>query len=251
MTITSTANERIRFFKTLKTKKGRDETGTFLLEGRRAVRDALANGLTPLCVILEENEPAPDAACEVLRVSRRVLEALSDTSSPEGIMAQVAMPCTDFLTQTLQGTVVFLDRLQDPGNIGTIIRTADAAGAAAVIVSPECAELFSPKTVRASMSAVFSLPVMKAESSVSALRRLKANGFSLFAADMGGQALPRQTELPKKSCLMIGNEGNGLSPEVKAEADLTISLPMRGKSESLNAAVAAGILLYYFSFPVL
>ena len=247
MTITSTANERIKFFKTLKTKKGREETGTFLLEGRRAVRDALAHGLTPLCVILEENEPAPDTACEVLRVSRRVLEALSDTSSPEGIMAQVAMPDTAFLPQTLQGTVVFLDRLQDPGNIGTIIRTAEAAGAA-VIVSPECAELFNPKTVRASMSAIFSLPVMQAESSVSALRQLKANGYTLFAADMGGQALPAKEELPQKSCLIIGNEGNGLSPEVRAEADLTVSLPMRGKSESLNAAVAAGILLYYFSF---
>ena len=247
--ITSTANERVKFLKTLKTKKGREENGTYLLEGRRAVCDAIANGVEFVCLLLEEGftvEMLPD--CEIMEVSRHVIEALSETQSPEGIIAEVRKKDTTFSAAGLNGLVVFLDHLQDAGNLGTIIRTADAAGCSAVILSEECVELFNPKTVRATMSSLFNLPVMTVKNSLQALDELKKAGYTLYAAALGGENVYEQTSFPEKSCVIIGNEGNGITAPVLEKADKKLMLPMRGSAESLNAGVAAGIFIYHFTF---
>lgn len=251
--ITSTANERIKFLKTLKTKKGREASGTYLLEGKRAVMDAAAHGVAFECVLAEDPGSIPFLKGmepqRVIQVSRHVIEALADTKSPEGIVAQVRMFDTAFDASALSGLVVFLDCLQDAGNVGTIIRTADAAGAGAVVLSPACVELFNPKTVRATMSSIFNIPVFCAEDSTEALQALKRRGYRVYAAALGGEdvfSLPAL--VPEKSCLVIGNEGNGITAPVLTCADKKIALPMRGGAESLNAAIAAGIFIYHFTF---
>ena len=152
MKITSTTNDRIKFFKTLKSKKGRQETGTYLIEGNRAVLDAIGHGVQFKCILIEEGyKLEAEVSCEVITVTRHIIEALSDTSSPEGIIAQAYIPDMSFSIDKVNGLCVFLDRLQDAGNVGTIIRTADALGASAVVLSPDCVEVFNPKTVRATM----------------------------------------------------------------------------------------------------
>lgn len=246
--ITSTSNERIKRLKTLRTKKGREQYGAYLLEGKRAVLDAIENGAELELVLLSCEYDVPvDLKCEVISVSQNVIEALSETSSPEGIIAVAKIFNTPFEPEKLNGIVVFLDHLQDAGNLGTIIRTADAAGIDAVILSPECVDLFNPKVVRSTMSSLFNVRIMKAENSVQALRALKERGYSICAAALGGEDF-YSASFCEKTCVVIGNEGNGITQEVLSEADKKVMLPMQGKAESLNAAIAAGILIYGIKF---
>ncbi len=252
--ITSTANERIKFLKTLKTKKGREKSGTYLLEGKRAVTDAMMHGVKFEWILAEQPENFPflqtAESDRIIQVSRQIIEVLSDTLSPEGILAQVRMHDTSFDKNKLSGLVVFLDQLQDAGNLGTIIRTADAAGAGAVVLSPHCVEVFNPKTIRATMSSIFNIPIMCAADSIQALEAIKQKGYTVYAAALGGEnvyTLEKKSPA-QESCIIIGNEGNGITESVLACADQKIALPIRGGAESLNAGIAAGILIYHFTF---
>jgi TrmH family RNA methyltransferase len=246
--ITSTSNEKIKFLKTLKSKKGRSESGTYLIEGKRAVLDALSHNVKFKCILLEEGFPFDDeCGCDVYVVPRHIIEALSDTSSPEGIIAQAVIPEHAFSADKINGLIVFLDRLQDAGNVGTIIRTADALGAGAVVLSPNCVELFNPKTIRATMSSIFNIPVMIADDSISALEKIKEKGYTVYSAALKGEDFNLIKNVDKnKSCIIIGNEGNGICDEVLSASDKIVTLKMRGGAESLNAAIAAGILIYSF-----
>lgn len=253
--ITSTANERIKFLRSLKTKKGREKSGTYLLEGKRAVTDADAHGVTFECILVQRPEDFPFLEhmeqSRMFQVSENVMQALSDTQSPEGIIAQVRMHDTSFDENKLSGLIVFLDRLQDAGNLGTIIRTADAAGVGAVVLSPHCVELFNPKTIRATMSSVFNIPVMCAVNSIQALDAIKRKGYTVYAAALGGEDIyTAEAFASQKSCIIIGNEGNGITDAVLEYADRKIALPMRGGAESLNAGIAAGIFIYHFIFGI-
>lgn len=247
--ITSLTNPRIKFLKTLKSKKGRVESGCYLLEGKRACLDALAHGVSFECVLVTNDFIDCDFNCEVIETTKEVICALSSCDAPEGIIAQVKMRDNAFCVEKLSGElVVFIDRLQDAGNLGTIIRTCDAAGVFNIILSPETVELYNPKTVRATMSSIFSVNVMQAKDSVKALEEIKKDGYSVLAATLNGEDF-YNTDFFGKKCLVIGNEGNGICQEVLALADRKITLPMRqGGAESLNASVAAGILIYGLTF---
>lgn len=250
MKITSTSNDRIKFLKTLKSKKGRSENGLYLIEGKRAVLDAIEHGVKFKSVLIEEGfNSSVSCNCEIIEVSRKVIEALSETSSPEGIIAEAYIPDLSFDINKINGLVIFLDRLQDAGNLGTIIRTADALGAGAVVLSQECVELFNPKTVRATMSSIFNIPIMLANESISTLRAIKEKGYTVFSAALDGEDFNSVKNIDtNKSCIIIGNEGNGICDEILEFSDKIITLPMRGGAESLNAAIAAGILIYGFMF---
>ncbi len=250
MKITSTSNDRIKYLKTLKNKKGRCESGTYLIEGKRAVLDAISHNVKFKCILVEEGMNFDFSCdCELIEVSRRVIEVLSDTSSPEGIIAEAYIPDMTFCVEKLKGFVIFLDRLQDAGNLGTIIRTADAFGLGAVVLSPNCVDLFNPKTVRATMSSIFNVPIMQADDSIEALTQMKKAGYTVFSAALEGENFNSVKDIDKeKSCIIIGNEGNGICDEVLSFSDRIITLPMRGGAESLNAAIAAGILIYGFTF---
>lgn len=250
MKITSTSNDRIKFLKTLKSKKGRTENGLYLIEGKRAVLDAIAHGVKFKSVLIEEGFAFDfSCQCEIIEVSRRVIEVLSDTSSPEGIIAEAYIPDLTFDINRIRGLVVFLDRLQDAGNLGTIIRTADALGAGTVILSKDCVELFNPKTVRATMSSIFNISIMLASDSIDTLQKIKDSGYTVYSAALDGENFNSVKDIDsEKSCIIIGNEGNGICDEILSFSDKIITLPMRGGAESLNAAIAAGILIYGFTF---
>ncbi len=248
--ITSTSNERIKFLKSLKNKKAREESGTYLLEGKRAVLDALNHNVRFKCLVVQEGyELDIKVECDVICVPRHIIEALSSCSSPEGIIAQAIMSDLSFDAEKLQGLTVFVDRLQDAGNLGTIIRTADALGAGAVVLSKDCVELYNPKTIRATMSSVFNIPIMVVEDSIKALGKMKAQGYKIYSAALNGKDFSLVGGIDSnKSCIIIGNEGNGICKEILDFSDEIVTLQMRGGAESLNAGIAAGILIYSFIF---
>ena len=145
---------------------------------------------------------------------------------------------------SLGSRLVALDGVQDPGNVGTIIRTADAAGLDGVLLSAQCADAFSPKVLRATMGSVFRMGIRVTEDLPGELARLKQEGFSVLSSQLDGTPFYEREPVGERFCLVIGSEGNGVTPEVQQVATHRVKLPMRGGAESLNAAVAAGIMMY-------
>ena len=140
--------------------------------------------------------------------------------------------------------LIALDGVQDPGNVGTILRTADAAGLDGVILGPECADVFSPKVLRASMGSVFRMGLSFPPDLAACLGRMRDRGYAVLSSQLDGDPFGARGDVGDAWVLVIGNEGSGVSPEVKAAATHHLALPMRGGAESLNAAVAAGIMMY-------
>ncbi len=248
MMITSARNDKIKELRSLSSKKGRRETGLHLIEGERLVLDVLKSGVVPDTVLVAEwNTTAGQKLTELgigyVTVTAEVMKAASDTDSPQGVLAAVKTPDLTPPEVYPAGLIVALDRIQDPGNLGTVLRTADAFGAAGLIVGEGSVDPFMPKAVRAAMGSTYHIPVWQGELQTE-LKRLKEQGFGLVCGHLEGEEeLP---ELPEKRVIVIGNEANGASPEVASECFL-YRLPMKGRAESLNAAVAAAILIYKLS----
>lgn len=243
--ITSTKNPRVQALRELRQAKGRQDC--YLAEGVKLVREALryAQVETVLADAAQAEAFAPllSQAPDVLLAPAHVVAAVCDAKTPQGICAAVRLPAPLDL-DAAHGALLVLDGVQDPGNVGTMIRTAEAAGFSGVLLSPACADAFAPKTVRATMGSIFRVPIWRGALG-EALAGLQGRGFSLVATAMDGQppaALRRRVQLPL--ALLIGSEGSGLSPALLDMADHRASLPMRGQVESLNAAVAAGLLMY-------
>ena len=240
--ITSKSNELIKRIAALKEKKGRREQGAYLIEGVKQVREALAGGLPVRQIVLSERyegEPFSVAAEKLLAVSAPVFAKLSEEASPQGVLAVLERPAC--MPAPPQGNALLLDGIADPGNLGTILRTANGAGYSDVYLK-NCTDAFSPKCVRAAMSGIFfvRLHIGGEEELLSALR-----GVPLVCADMAGENMFSFSP-PERFCLVIGSEANGVSPFVRARCAYTVSVPLRKSCESLNAAVAAGILMYRF-----
>lgn len=237
MIILSRQNPLVKELASLKEKKGRRRTGTFLVEGHKMVREAIACGMDVVRLILREDYAGETYGLPAVRLGRDAFAAVCDEKTPQGIAAEVAIPLRS--VQSPQGRCLLLDGLQDPANVGAIIRTAVAAGYEDVYLAG-CADPFSPKSVRASMSGVFFARIMQGtqEEILSAIA-----GMSVIAADMGGEDVFSYVA-PEKFCLAVGSEGSGLSALVRSRADVTVRIPMDARTESLNAAVSAGILMY-------
>lgn len=241
--LTSLKNPRIQAWRALKENKARKEAGLFLVEGRKLVEEALQSSFRVEAVLVEETRMQsltlpPHIAVYIM--PEYVMGAVCNTKTPQGIAAVVAMQ-----EQPLHGAhLVALDGVQDPGNVGTIIRTADAAGFDGVLLSSQCADVYSPKVIRAAMGSVFHLPICTVEQLPQELLALRSAGFSVLSSQLDGQAFAARGDVGERFCLVIGNEGNGVSEAVKQVATHHLMLPMRGKAESLNAAVAAGIMMY-------
>ena len=243
MLIQSTQNETVKRMRSLAAKKGRQETGLHLIEGERLVRDAISSGADIAELFIEEGREAEDMASSAPRVytvSRRVMESMTDTGTPQWICAAVRTQDTTPPESYPQGLIVALDRVQDPGNLGTILRTVDAMGAAGLLLGGGCADPFGPKVLRSTMGSVYHIPLWQGELTAE-LAKLREAGFSLICGHLAGtEVLP---EVGDKCVLIIGNEGSGVSDEV-ADMCKKYRLPMYGRAESLNASVAAGILMY-------
>lgn len=245
MVITSTKNETIKFFRRLKERSFRRQTGLHLIEGERLVFDALASGAVADTVLVEDGKTVlasrlDEMGVGFITVSRAALEAAADTPSPQGIIASVCTPRSDMPEELCEGMYVALDALQDPGNLGTVIRTADAMGAKGIILGRGCTDAFSPKALRSAMGSTYHLPVYEAELSL-LIPKLKAEGFTAVCGHLKGKE--RFPDPGRRCIIVIGNEGSGVS-DAAAEECILCRLPMYGRAESLNASAAASILIF-------
>jgi len=251
MIITSAHNPRLQRIRGLLDKrKQREEEHAFVVEGVRLAEEGLAAGWTPELVLfaagLSERGQAAvagfaRAGAEVLEITPRIMETLSGTEAPQGLLAVFAQPAA-----TLPEPVNFIliaDRLRDPGNLGTLLRSAAAAGAQAALLPPGTVDAFAPKVVRSGMGAHFRLPIL--HQSWEEIRAICAGqDLRVLLADAASGEACWDVDLRRPLALMVGSEAEGASPEAAALALQAITIPMPGKSESLNAAVAASILLF-------
>ena len=238
-TITSRENPVIKEACKLHRKAARDETGRFLMEGERLVLDAAGKGvrLKKLFLSPRYQDIALDSE-ERYHVSERVFASLSETTAPQGIAAVADKVITPVDRLDTSRPLAVLDRISDPGNMGTIIRTADAAGFAGVALLPGCVDVFSPKTVRATMGSLFSVPVAMPAS----LEELK--GYRLIAADLEGANNLYETDLSSPFAIVIGNEAGGISKDILQQCGSRIKIPMLGRSETLKAAVSFAVIAF-------
>lgn len=243
-TLTSLKNPKVLAWRSLKDKKGREEQQAFLVEGVRMVREALSASGGVRALLLREDyrpeTPLPENIPTFL-LPAHVFQSVCDTKTPQGIAAVLDLR----ICAAASGPCLLaLDGVQDPGNVGTIIRTADAAGFDGILLSTECADLFSPKVLRSTMGSIFRLGFSFPASLPDALEQLKKDGYSVLSSQLDGDPFYDRKNVASSFVLVIGNEGNGISDAVKAVATHHLCLPMRGGAESLNAAVAAGIMMY-------
>lgn len=245
MLITSKQNQTVKRTALLKQKKYRKEFGEYIIEGEKMLKEALALNQDVLRVFVTEdydlfflNEFDFDFD-KVYFVNRAVLDYLTDEVTPQGVLSVVRIPESAPISSL--SCVLLLDRLQDPGNVGAVLRLSAACGVKDVI-TVDCADAYSTKAVRSSMSGIFRCNVLNL-SNEQAYELLKQNDLPLVTADMNGKNLFSFTS-PERFCLVLGNEGNGVSDFFKNNAHYTISIPMKNNVESLNVATAAGITLY-------
>ena len=241
--ITSLKNAKVTTWKSLKDRKGRKETGCFLVEGRKMVEEALASAFSIDAILVDADRAAEFSLprhIPVFTMPSHVLAAVCDTKTPQGIAAVVRMADV----QLTGSRLVAMDGVQDPGNVGTIIRTADAAGFDGVILSTQCADVFSPKVLRATMGSIFRMGIRVTDDLPGVLAQMVKEGASVLSSQLDGEPFYQRSPLNERFVLVIGSEGNGVTDEVKAVATHKVKLPMRGGAESLNAAVAAGIMMY-------
>lgn len=239
--ITSLRNPKVAAWKALKDRKGRRESGCFLVEGRKMVEEALASAFDVETVLVQEGMELPDGlTMPVYELPAHVLAAVCDTKTPQGIAAVVRMKEQSALGKH----IVVLDGVQDPGNVGTIIRTADAAGLDGVLLSTQCADVFSPKVLRATMGSIFRMNLRTTDDLPGELTKLREKGYSILSSQLDGTPFYEREKVAERFALIIGNEGNGVSEQVQQTATHQVRLPMRGGAESLNAAIAAAIMMY-------
>ncbi len=248
--ITSKNNTQVKNIrKLMESSKERSEKGLFIAEGKRLATETPKELLE--CLFASETYAAEnpgweeDCPCEIL--ADDVFRSLSDTVNPQGLLAVVRQP--SYSLSEIAGKerlFVLLDDIRDPGNLGTIVRTAEAAGAC-VIMSPGCADIFNPKVIRATMGSIYRVPFVSAKMT-EAVSILKENRVLVCAAALDGSVPYREVEYKNSkytgTAFIIGNEANGVSPEVQKAADIRVRIPMQGMVESLNAAVSAAVLLY-------
>lgn len=239
-------------WRALQRRKGRAEHGLFLAEGHRLVADLLDSGLAVRHLLYTdgaEDEPeaaavverAREAGVPVERVDRGELTEFADTVTPQDVLAVAEIPTRE-RAELGGGDLVVLDAVQDPGNAGTILRTAEALGAAGAVALKGTVDLWNPKTVRASAGALFRLPVLDDEWP-EAGRWIRRAGLPLWAADAAGEDVGRGDPVPGRVALVLGNEGSGVREAVLEAADRRVAVRLPGGAESLNVAVAAALLM--------
>lgn len=249
--IQSAQNKTIKHIKKLHKKKYREESLEYLIEGRHLVEEALQYAreeIIQLVMTVDMYEEFSELKnIDILFISTQLSNTLSATPSPQNIFARMRMKTT-VLDEEFTGPILLLDNVQDPGNVGTIIRTADAANYQSVILGHGSADLYNDKVLRSMQGSNFHLSVYQADLH-SIILNLKDSGYVLYGTELNEQAKQyQQITPPDRYALVMGNEGNGVSAEILSEMTENIYIPIEGKAESLNVSVAAGILMYYLKF---
>ena len=249
-TITSVQNPVVKAARALAQAQERARAGAFLLDGEHMVQEALR--VCPdrvRCLFVQEARAQryagllKDAKADVYAVPEHVMEALTQVRAPQGVAAVCAQPPAA-APEAMEGRLVLLENVQDPGNVGTIVRTLDAAGFDGLLLTPGCADPFGPKALRASMGSALRVPVGRTPDAAEAVKALNARGYATLAATLDGTPFYDRPPLPDRLCLLVGNEGAGLQNATAQACRYRFRLPMRGGVESLNAAAAAAVFLY-------
>lgn len=248
MIITSKDNETIKSIKKLKEKKYRTES--FIVEGIKMVKEALEQAEVEKIIVSETFSNSDDFKglnCDeqkLIIASDKVFEDLTDVVTPQGIIAVVKKSSNSEIDYNDE-FVLALDGIQDPGNLGTIIRTADSANIKTILVSKDTVDAYSPKVVRSTMGGIFRTKVIEVEDLAQSLINYKNNGFKVLTTELNAEKSIYDVDY-QKSVVVIGNEANGVTEKVSKVATEKVIIPMLGKTESLNAAVATSIMIYEY-----
>lgn len=253
--ITSKDNDLIKDIKKLKEKKYRDAFNKYIIEGIKLVEEAIQEKADIECIVICEDCMKEDifdkkltyeiAKLNCIYVSSKVFSTITDVSNPQGILAVIKRSEKNTNIDYSENIIVVLDGIQDPGNLGTILRTVDSANLKQIVISNETADAFNSKVVRSTMGAIFRVNIIKSTDLIKDLVDMKANGFDIVVTSLDTEDSVYDITYNKK-VIVIGNEANGVSKEVQEIADNKVKIPMLGKTESLNASVAAGIMIYEY-----
>ncbi|EIF6295957.1 RNA methyltransferase [Clostridium perfringens] len=246
--IESKNNNLFKEIKKLKEKKHRIKSNKYLIEGLRFVEEAIKSKVSIDSIIFTEsfNEKNPDLFLKIneniklIQMNEALLKQLCSTENPQGIVGVINMQNKELKSGEL---VVLVDKVQDPGNMGTIIRTAHAAGAAGIVMTKGTVDIYNDKTLRSTMGSIFYIPIVE-DDSLDFVKSLKKEGYKLVVSSLQGKNNFFEENLQGKVMIAVGNEGNGVSDEVYDIADIKVKIPMPGEAESLNVAVATSIMIY-------
>ena len=254
MVITSKDNEQIKHIRKLKEKKYRDEFGEYVIEGVKLIKEAIAEKANIKTIVacddcVKNEEIDPKVMYEIAKYNciyaeEKVFKSISDVQNHQGLLAVMSKEEEETIDYK-EDIIVALDDIQDPGNLGTILRTIDSAGLKQIILSKGSGDPYNPKVVRSTMGAILRVNVIESQNLVDTLKELKKHKYEIVATSLDTNKSIYDIDYKKKA-LVIGNEANGVSKEVLDIADKKVIIPMLGKTESLNAAVATGIITYEY-----
>lgn len=253
--INSKENSKIKYVRSLYTKKYRDEEKAFVVEGTKFVLEAIKEKANLNYIIIKASfRDKIETSLNLLDEQRNILyficdddvfDSISDTVNSQGVLAVIKKReyfIEDIITSYKY--IVFLDRIQDPGNLGTMLRTVDAFYPAALVLNKGCTDVYSPKVARSSAGSIFRVPLVYCQDEIKTITNLKKNGFKVYSTVVDSSLSFEDILITEKICIIIGNEGSGVSQEIINLSDQAISIHMSGKSESLNASIAAGITIF-------
>lgn len=245
MIITSKDNEIIKNIKKLKEKKYRLDS--YIVEGIKMVKEAISeNQEIALIAIREDFKIDFDTKkIKIVTISNKIFNDISDVKTPQGILAVIKKNKNNQI-ETNQEYILALDSLQDPGNMGTIIRTADSANINQIIINKTTVDPYSPKVIRSTMGAIYRTNIIEVEDLKATLKEMKSKGFQIITTDLKATQSIYDINYNNKTVVVIGNEANGVSQEILQTADKKVIIPMLGKTESLNASIAASIMIYEY-----
>ena len=253
--ISSKDNELIKHIKKLKDKKHRDESNEYIIEGVKLIEEAVKeNARIKKIIVCEDTTRTYEipthimyeiAKYECVYVTDKIFASITQVTNPQGIMAIIEKSDTDAQIDYTQDIIVALDDVQDPGNLGTILRTVDSIGLNQIIVSKGTADAFNSKVVRSTMGAIFRVKIIEVENLPQAIKEMRRHHFKLMVTSLQTDNSIYDIQFNKK-IIVIGNESNGVSKEIQEMADEKAKIPMLGKTESLNASVAAGVVMYEY-----
>lgn len=254
-TITSKDNELIKHIRKLKDKKYRDESNEYVVEGVKLVEEAVKeNAKIKQIIVCEDTTRTYEipthimleiAKYECISVSDKIFNIITQVTNPQGIMAIIEKNAQNAKIDYTQDIIVVLDDVQDPGNLGTILRTVDSIGLNQIIVSKGTADAFNSKVVRSTMGAIFRIKIIEVENLAQAIKEMRKHHFKLMVTSLQTKNSIYDIDFYKK-IIVIGNEANGVSKEIQDMADEKAKIPMLGRTESLNVSVAAGVVMYEY-----
>ncbi len=253
--ITSKDNEIIKNIRKLKEKKYRDSSNEYIVEGIKLIEEAIEeNANIKTIVVCEEciKDNCIDqkllyriAKYNCIYVAEKVFSLLTDVVNPQGMLAVLEKTSSEDKMKYDEDIIVVLDGIQDPGNLGTILRTVDSVGLTQIVLSKTSVDAYNPKVVRSTMGAIFRVNIIEAEDLIATLKNMKKHKYKIVATSLAGQENIYEMDY-KKTAIVIGNESKGVSKEILEIADSKTKIPMLGKTESLNASIATGVILYEY-----